>query len=74
MGDVSYIATLAGGRLDVRRGEPQDCVVLFSGSTKDMVAAVHGGAGLEVIEVKGDIELAKRFITLFPLAPKLSLD
>src|SRR5437879_2857084 len=74
LGDVSYVATLADGRLDVQRSDPKDCEVLFSGSTKDIVAAIHGGAGLEVIEVKGDMELGKRFITLFPLPPKLSLD
>jgi hypothetical protein len=32
---------------------------------------VHGGAPLETIEVKGDMEMAKRFRTLFPLPPKI---
>src|SRR5437660_5441252 len=72
LGDVSYVATLADGRLDVERGEAKDCDVVFSGSTKDMVAAIHGGAPLETVGVKGDMELAKRFITLFPLPPKVA--
>ena len=54
--------------MDLHPGED----VVFSGSTRDIVAAIHGGAPLETIGVKGDMELAKRFITLFPLPPKVA--
>jgi DNA-binding HxlR family transcriptional regulator len=70
-GPVSYVATLSDGRLAVDRGEPKDCDVTFTGSPMDVVAVVHGGAPLEMIEIEGDMELARRFKTLFPLPPKV---
>ena len=70
-GDVSYVTRLHDGRLDVERGPVQDCDVVFSGTTSDIAAVIHGGAPLEMIDVQGDIELAKRFRTLFPLPPKI---
>ena len=60
------------GRLDVQRGEVIDCEVVFSGSPTDVAAVIHGGAPLEMIRIEGDMELAKRFITLFPLPPKVA--
>jgi len=70
-GDVSYVTRLHDGRLDVERGPVQDCDVVFSGTTSDIAAVIHGGAPLEMIDVEGDMELAKRFPTLFPLPPKI---
>lgn len=70
-GDVSYVATIQEGRLDVERGPLQDCDVEFSGTPSDIAAVIHGGAPLETVGVRGDMELAKRFITLFPLPPKI---
>jgi DNA-binding HxlR family transcriptional regulator len=70
-GDVSYVTWLHEGRLDVQRAPVEDCDVVFSGAPSDIAAVIHGGAPLEMIEVKGDMELAKRFRTLFPLPPKI---
>jgi DNA-binding HxlR family transcriptional regulator len=70
-GDVTYVTTLRNGRLDVERGPVEDCDLEFSGTPSEIAAVIHGGAPLEMIEVKGDMELAKRFRTLFPLPPKI---
>ena len=70
-GDISYVAKIHDGRLDVERGPLEDCDVEFSGTPSDIAAVIHGGAPLETVDVKGDMELAKRFITLFPLPPKV---
>ena len=70
-GDVSYVTTIHDGRLDVQRGPIENCDVEFIGAPSEIAAVVHGGAPLEMIEVKGDMELAKRFRTLFPLPPKI---
>jgi DNA-binding HxlR family transcriptional regulator len=70
-GDVSYVTTLRDGRLNVERRAIGDCNVVFSGTPSEIAAVIHGGAPLEMIEVKGDMELAKRFRTLFPLPPKV---
>jgi DNA-binding HxlR family transcriptional regulator len=69
-GETSYVATLHDGRLDVARTAAEDCDVLFSGAPSDIAAVIHGGAPFELIKVEGDMTLARRFVTLFPLPPK----
>jgi hypothetical protein len=32
---------------------------------------IHGGAPFELIRIEGDMELAKRFVKLFPLPTKV---
>jgi DNA-binding HxlR family transcriptional regulator len=71
LGEAGYVATLGDGRLDIERREPESCDVTFTGTPTQLAAVVHGGAPLETIAVTGDMELAKRFTTLFPLPPKV---
>lgn len=73
-GEVGYVATLGDGRLDVERTAPVNCDVTFSGSSSDIAAVIHGGAPFSLIGVEGDMALAKRFVTLFPLPPKVTPD
>jgi DNA-binding HxlR family transcriptional regulator len=70
-GDVTYVTHVHDGRLDVRRGAIENCDLTFTGTPSDVAAVIHGGAPLEMIGVNGDMELAKRFRTLFPLPPKI---
>src|SRR5215217_7475376 len=60
LGQTSYVATLADGRLGIQRGECKECDVVFSGSTSDVVAVIHGGAPLDLVKVDGDMNLARR--------------
>ena len=69
-GDVGYVTTLADGRLLVERRAVEDCDVTFIGSPTQIAAVIHGGAPFETIRIEGDLELAKRFVTLFPLPSK----
>jgi DNA-binding HxlR family transcriptional regulator len=71
-GEANYVVIVENGRLDVQRGEVIDCDAVFSGSPTDVAAVIHGGAPLEMIRIEGDMKLAKRFITLFPLPPKVA--
>src|SRR5258705_9459052 len=71
LGDASYVVRIHHGRLDVERREVPDCDVIFTGPPSVVAAVIHGGAPLETIGVEGDVALAKRFITLFPLPPKV---
>jgi len=71
LGDAAYVATVRDGRLDVDRHEPDGCAVIFTGSPSAVAGVIHGGAPFETIEVEGDMVLAKRFVTLFPLPPKV---
>jgi DNA-binding HxlR family transcriptional regulator len=70
-GETGYVATIRGGRLDVARTPMQDCAAAFIGAPGEIAAVIHGGAPFELIRVEGDLELAKRFVTLFPLPPKV---
>lgn len=71
LGEAAYVATVHDGRLDVARGNADDCDVTFTGAPSAVAGVIHGGAPFETIEVTGDMELAKRFVTLFPLPEKV---
>ena len=70
LGGATYVAALRKGRLDVKRREPEDCDLSFTASPAALAGVIYGGAPLETIGVEGDMKLAKRFITLFPLPHK----
>jgi DNA-binding HxlR family transcriptional regulator len=70
-GEANYVTHLHDGRLDVERGEVRDCDVEFIGSSSRVAAVIHGGAPFETIRIEGDMALAKRFVKLFPLPPKV---
>jgi DNA-binding HxlR family transcriptional regulator len=72
LGDASYVATVTDGRLDVDRRDADDCDVTFIGTPSEVTAVIHGGAPFETIRVEGDIALANRFRTLFPLPEKVA--
>jgi len=68
---TSYVVRIHHGRLDVECGEAVDCDVVFTGPPSVVAGVIHGGAPLETIGVEGDMALARRFLTLFPLPPKV---
>ena len=70
-GDVTFVVDVRDGALDARRGDPADADVTFTAQPGEIAGVLYGGAPLESVEVKGDIGLAKRFITMFPLPPKI---
>ena len=72
LGPASYVAHLHDGVIDVERREIAGCEVVFTAAPADLTAVVYGGAPLESVGVEGNIGLARRFITLFPLPPKAS--
>ena len=72
-GDVNYVTTVRNGALEVERCDAEDCDVTFIGSPSEIAAVIHGGAPFEMIRVEGDMELAKRFRTLFPLPEKVAI-
>ncbi|MGE5562306.1 MAG: winged helix-turn-helix transcriptional regulator [Bacillota bacterium] len=71
-GDADYVTTLHDGRLDVQRTEVRDCDLVFTGPPSAVAAVIHGGAPFDMIEIEGDMELARRFVKLFPLPPKVA--
>ena len=71
-GESGYVAKLHEGAITVARGLAEDCDVVFTAAPTALAAVVYGGAPLDSIAIEGDIALAKRFTTLFPLPPKVA--
>jgi len=79
LGREGYVVRLKGGAVDAGRGNPQGADVIFAGAPAAVAAAVYGGVRLDALErdgllrIEGDRALAERFVTLFPLPPKVQI-
>jgi DNA-binding HxlR family transcriptional regulator len=77
-GAYSYLGHLTEHGFPILRGESDGADVLFAGDPRALAGAVYGGAPLAALEaagalqVSGDRALAERFLTLFPLPPKIA--
>jgi DNA-binding HxlR family transcriptional regulator len=72
-GEASYLTHVHDGRLDIERRDPADADAIFIGEPTAIAGVVHGGAPFETIKVEGDMDLARRFATLFPLPEKVAV-
>lgn len=77
IGEESFLARMEDGRIDIARGEVGGAELVFVGPATNIAAAVYAGQpldGLEaagLLEIRGNRKLAERFVTLFPLPPKI---
>jgi hypothetical protein len=77
IGAETFLAHLADGRIAVNRGAIDQADVVFTGTAPAIAAAVYGGQPLDALaaagalSIEGDRALAERFVTLFPLPPKV---
>jgi DNA-binding HxlR family transcriptional regulator len=78
LGEETFLAHLADGRIDIARGALDRADLILTGTPPVLAGAIYGGQTLEALEgagllrIEGDRELARRFIGLFPLPPKAS--
>ena len=70
-GETSFVEDIRDGRLEARRGDPDGVDFVITTSPGELAAVLYGGAPLDSIRIEGDRALAKRFITLFSLPPKV---
>jgi DNA-binding HxlR family transcriptional regulator len=76
-GAETYLVRLKKGRLKVARRNLDSADLIFTGTASALAAAVYGGQPLSVLAAKGalslegDRALAEKFVTLFPLPPKV---
>ena len=76
LGEETFLAHLAEGRIEIARGPLDAADLLFRGTPPVLAGAIYGGQPLEALEgagaleIRGDRALAERFIGLFPLPPK----
>lgn len=71
-GGAAYVGTVRDGRFLVERTEPVGCDVTFTASPSEIAAVLYGGVPLDSVAVEGDMDLARRFVGLFPLPPKVA--
>jgi len=77
IGAHRYRVVIGGGRLTAERGDIDAADIVFTGSAPAIAAVVYGGQSIGqmqtagALEVAGDLALAARFVTLFPLPPKI---
>jgi DNA-binding HxlR family transcriptional regulator len=77
LGADGFVGRIGEGTLDIVRGGPEGADVLFTGSPTALAAAVYGGQPLDelakpgALTTDGDRAIAERFLTLFPLPPKV---
>ena len=71
-GDVTYTADIHEGRIEVKRGPIEQCDFTITAEPAALAGVLYGGAPIDAISVEGDMAAAKRFVTLFPLPPKVS--
>ncbi|MEA3002475.1 MAG: hypothetical protein QOH81_1263, partial [Sphingomonadales bacterium] len=80
IGGESFALRLAGGAIEAERGEAAGADLIFTGPATAIAAAVYGGVPLDALAaqgaltVEGDRALAERFVTLFPLPPKVGAE
>jgi DNA-binding HxlR family transcriptional regulator len=76
LGEETYLAHIAGGRIEIAAGPVEGADLVLSGTAQAIAAAIYGGQALDAPEaagaltIEGDRALAERFVTLFPLPPK----
>lgn len=71
-GETSYVADIRDGRIEVWRGPVDGCDFVVTAAPEEAAGLLYGGAPIDAISVEGDLALARRFMTLFPLPPKVS--
>ena len=78
-GREEFVAKIADGNFDIRRGEIVDADVTVEGEQMGWAGALYGGVPLKELEkagtlkVTGDRALLERVMTLFPLPPKAEM-
>lgn len=79
MGGSEYLLTMEAGRITPTRGSVEGADLVLTGDPLTLAAAIYGGAPLDALKadgalgVAGDRELARRFVTLFPMPAKAPL-
>lgn len=74
LGDEEFVGRIAEGAISIQRGDPKDADLIFTGEPTAVAGVIYGDAPFETIDIRGDLALARRFITLFPLPSKINVE
>jgi DNA-binding HxlR family transcriptional regulator len=73
IGNESFVATVADGRVHTERADPAGADAVLVGAPEQIAAIVYGGAEAAAVglTIEGDPAAAARFATFFPLPVKV---
>lgn len=71
IGEESFVVTVRDQKLEVVRAPLAEAKATIAGTPERIAATVYGGAPAEGLAIGGDVALARRFLTLFTLPPKV---
>jgi alkyl sulfatase BDS1-like metallo-beta-lactamase superfamily hydrolase len=78
LGSEIFLAHVTAGHVAVRRAEPGEADMVFDSDPMSLASVIYGGRPLAdaedagALRITGDRALAERFVTLFPLPPKMT--
>jgi len=72
-GEDSFVVTVRDQQLAVARGPASGVDATIGGTPEHIAAVVYGGAPADSLAFGGDEALARRFLTLFTLPPKVEI-
>ena len=70
-GEDSFVVTVRDRGLTVARSPAGAVDATIAGTPEQIAGVVYGGAPDEGLAISGDVALARRFLTLFTLPPKV---
>jgi DNA-binding HxlR family transcriptional regulator len=73
IGNEDFFWVREAGEIRIGRGELDDPDLTLTGSPSEVAAIFYGGAPLGSIAIEGDLDLARRLPSLFPMPPKAEL-
>ncbi len=73
-GEERYFVRIADGKLVAHRGEPDAPDLTITAEPSLLAAVVYGKGPFDLIGIDGDRALAERFVDLFHLPPKVSVN
>lgn len=77
LGAETFLAHLADGRIEIERRALDGAELIFTAAPSALAAAIYGGQTLAAMEAAGALRIdgnrtiAEKFVTLFPLPPKV---
>lgn len=72
-GEAHYFAEVGDGEFVIGRGRPEGAEATIDCSSEELKMAVYGPAPAESLRVEGDMDVARRFLKLFSLPPKVNV-
>jgi DNA-binding HxlR family transcriptional regulator len=77
LGDETFLSRVTAGKIEIARDTLEKADAILAGTAPAIARAIYAGQPIDALEaegvlrVEGDHALAERFVSLFPLPPKV---